>query len=103
MLTLREKTIDLSNLKDEDKILNRLSGNILSIQTDSAATIGIKGSHRNFDGEEMHPLTFIDMGTLSKISSITSPGIYMVLITGLDEVEFTYSGTGLVHIKELGE
>ena len=103
MTTLRNKIIDLKNIKEDDKIMSRLRGEVLSIQVDGEASISIKGSHNNFDRKDMHSLSFVDMGTLSKISTISKSGIYLVLTAGLDEVEFIMSGTGTVNIKELGE
>ena len=103
MTTLRDVTIDLNNLKEEDKYLRRISGDMLSIQLDSPISLTVKGSHKNFDEGNMYPLAIINMTTLAKSTTINEAGVYNVMISGIDEIELEMSGSGKLHIKELGE
>ena len=103
MTTLRDVTIDLNNLKEEDKYLRRISGDMLSIQLDSPISLAIKGSHKNFDEGNMYPLAIINMTTFEKSTTVNEPGVYNVMISGIDEIELEMTGSGKLHIKELGE
>ena len=104
MVILRDKTIDVASMTDNDKIIKNITGSTLSFQVDSDVTMSVNGSHSNFESDEDYSLAIVNMSTLDKTTSTSGPGIYMVIVTGIDEVTLSISGsTGVIHWKELGD
>lgn len=103
MITLRDKTIDLTSIKEEDKKIKNITGSTLSFQIDGSATLSVNGSHANFDSDQEYALAVVNMTTLDKTPSASGPGIFMVVVTGIDEVSLNISGSGVIHWKELGD
>ena len=104
MIILRDKTIDLASITDDENIIRNITGSTLSFQIDGDATLSVNGSHSNFESENDYALAIVNMTTLDKSPSVTGPGIFMVIVTGIDEVTLSISGsTGVIHWKELGD
>lgn len=103
MITLRDKTIDLASIKEEDKKIKNIIGSTFSFQIDGSATLSVNGSHSNFDSDQEYALAVVNMTTLDKTTSASGPGIFMVVVTGIDEVSLNISGSGVIHWKELGD
>lgn len=104
MVILRDKTIDVASMTDNDKIIKNITGSTLSFQVDGDAIISVNGSHSNFDSDDEYALAIVNMTTLDKTTSTSGPGIFLVIVTGIDEVSLSISGsTGLIHWKELGD
>lgn len=103
MITLRDKTIDLTSIKEEDKKIKNITGSTFSFQIDGSATLSVNGSHSNFDSNQEYALSIINMSTLDKTTSVTGPGLFMVIVTGIDEISLSISGSGIIHWKELGD
>ena len=104
MGVIRDKTIDVSNIKPEDKFIRRITGHTLSIQIDGDATLSIRGSHANFDSENFYAIAMVNMTTLEKVSSANTAGLYLTIVEGIDEIELEISGSnGVIHWKELGD
>lgn len=101
MAILRDKTIDASNVTDSDKYIKGIQGSSLSIQVDGSVKLSVSGGHSNTVDGPNYSLMGVNMSTLAKVSNITSAGIYLFIIEGLDEVELNLSGTGTIHWKEM--
>ena len=43
------------------------------------------------------------MTTLEKTTQASEPGLYMVIVEGIDEMKLEFSGDGVIHWKELGD
>lgn len=100
-MTEQRGIIDLTNYKEEDLLIKDLQNNTLALQLDGTVTLTVKGKHSVFS--TWNDLTAINLGTLSKTSSLTGNGVYVIAISGIDEVQFTASGTGKISWKELGD
>lgn len=103
MAILRDRFIDTTNVKEEDKIIKNITGSTMSIQIDGGATISLRGSHSNFESDEDYALALVNMTTLATSATATSPGIYLSIIEGIDEIQLEIGGNGKIHWKELGD
>ena len=103
MATLRDRTIKASNVTEKDKYIKNIQGTSLNIQVDGSCKLSISGGHSNTIEGPNYALTGINMSTLEKVSNISSPGLYLFIIEGLDEIELNLSGTGTIHWKEMGD
>lgn len=103
MEILRDKTINTGNAKPQDKIIKNITGNTISIQIDGDAKLSMKGSHANFESNESYAIALINMTTLDKVIETTTPGLYLVIVEGIDEIQLDFSGNGIIHWKELGD
>lgn len=104
MTTLREKTIDVSNMTENDKIIRNISGDTLSFQVDDNMTITLKGRHIGMKSDNYYNLGVINLTTLTKEEQISAAGLYSTIIEGVDEVKLEITGTsGKIHWKELGD
>lgn len=103
MEILRDKTIDTGDAKPQDKIIKNITGNTMSIQIDGDAKLSMKGSHANFESEQSYAIAMINMTTLDKVTETTTPGLYLVIVEGIDEIQLDFSGNGIIHWKELGD
>ena len=55
MVILRDNTIDMANISEDDKKIKNITGSTLSFQIDGSATLSVNGSHANFDSDQnMH-------------------------------------------------
>ena len=103
MEILRDKTINTGNAKPQDKIIKNITGNTISIQIDGEVKLSMKGSHANFESNESYAIALINMTTLDKVIETTAPGLYLVIVEGIDEIQLDFSGNGIIHWKELGD
>lgn len=103
MAILRDKTINVSSAQESDKTIKNITGGMMSIQIDGNATLSMKGAHANFDSEEFYDIAMINMTTLGKSTQATEPGLYMVIVEGLDEMKLEFGGEGIIHWKEIGD
>ena len=103
MVILRDNTIDTANISEDDKKIKNITGSTLSFQIDGSATLSVNGSHANFDSDQEYALAVVNMTSLDKTTSASGPGIFMVVVTGIDEVSLNISGSGVIHWKELGD
>lgn len=103
MEILRDKTINTGDAKPQDKIIKNITGNTMSIQIDGDAKLSMKGSHANFESEQSYAIAIINMTTLDKVTETTTPGLYLVIVEGIDEIQLDFSGNGIIHWKELGD
>ena len=103
MEILRDKIIDTSKMTSKDKIIKNITGNTISIQIDGDAKLSMKGSHANFESNESYAIALINMTTLDKVIETTAPGLYLVIVEGIDEIQLDFSGNGIIHWKELGD
>lgn len=104
MSTIRSNTIILEKLKEEDKIIDSIRGDSLSIQVDGEMTVAIKGQHTDFDTQNSYNIGLVDLSTLEKVPTIKKAGVYLALIEGLDRITLDIVGTtGKIHWKEIGE
>ncbi len=103
MEILRDKTINTGDAKPQDKIIKNITGNTMSIQIDGDAKLSMKGSHANFESEQSYAIAMINMTTLDKVTETTTPGLYLVIVEGIDEIQLDFSGNGIIHWKELGD
>ena len=103
MEILRDKIIDTSKMTSKDKIIKNITGNTMSIQIDGDAKLSMKGSHANFESNNSYAIALINMTTLDKVTETTTPGLYLAIVEGIDEMELEISGNGIIHWKELGD
>lgn len=103
MAILRDKIIKVSEAKPEDKMIKNITGSMMSIQIDGNATLSMKGAHANFESDEFYDIAMINMTTLEKTTQASEPGLYMVIVEGIDEMKLEFSGDGVIHWKELGD
>ena len=103
MEILRDKIIDTSKMTSKDKIIKNITGNTISIQIDGEVKLSMKGSHANFESNESYAIALINMTTLDKVIETTAPGLYLVIVEGIDEIQLDFSGNGIIHWKELGD
>ena len=103
MEILRDKTINAGTVKPQDKIIKNITGNTISIQIDGEVKLSMKGSHANFESNESYAIALINMTTLDKVIETTAPGLYLVIVEGIDEIQLDFSGNGIIHWKELGD
>ena len=103
MEILRDKIIDTSKMTSKDKIIKNITGNTISIQIDGDAKLSMKGSHANFESNNSYAIALINMTTLDKVTETTTPGLYLAIVEGIDEMELEISGSGVIHWKELGD
>ena len=103
MEILRDKIIDTSKMASKDKIIKNITGNTISIQIDGEVKLSMKGSHANFESNESYAIALINMTTLDKVIETTAPGLYLVIVEGIDEIQLDFSGNGIIHWKELGD
>ncbi len=100
---LRDKTIDTKNLKPSDNYIKNITGSSLSIQIDGNASLSMKGAHSNFNTDKSYTVGMINMTSFDKITVANTPGLYLVIVEGIDEMELEISGEGTIHWKELGD
>lgn len=100
-MVLRQNTIELNNIKEEDKIIKNIKGSTLSIQVDGSGTLSLKGRH--YESDQTYDLGLINMTTLSKTTAVSSPGIYLAILEGIDEITLDLGGSGNVSWKEIGD
>ena len=103
MEILRDKIIDTSKMTSKDKIIKNITGNTISIQIDGEVKLSMKGSHANFESNNSYAIALINMTTLDKVTETTTPGLYLVIVEGIDEIQLDFSGNGIIHWKELGD
>lgn len=103
MEILRDKTINISEASLKDKIIKNITGSSISVQIDGDAKLSMKGSHANFDSDNFYTLAMINMTTLEKITEASAAGLYLVIVEGIDEIQLDFSGSGVIHWKELGD
>ena len=103
MEILRDKTINAGTVKPQDKIIKNITGNTMSIQIDGDAKLSMKGFHANFESNNSYAIALINMTTLDKVTETTTPGLYLAIVEGIDEMELEISGSGVIHWKELGD
>ena len=103
MEILRDKIIDTSKMTLKDKIIKNITGNTMNIQIDGDAKLSMKGSHANFESNNSYAIALINMTTLDKVTETTTPGLYLAIVEGIDEMELEISGSGVIHWKELGD
>ena len=103
MEILRDKIIDTSKMTSKDKIIKNITGNTMSIQIDGDAKLSMKGSHANFESNNSYAIALINMTTLDTVTETTTPGLYLAIVEGIDEMELEISGSGVIHWKELGD
>ena len=103
MEILRDKTINTGDVKPQDKIIKNITGNTISIQIDGEVKLSMKGSHANFESNESYAIALINMTPLDKVIETTAPGLYLVIVEGIDEIQLDFSGSGVIHWKELGD
>lgn len=103
MAILRDKTIKVSEAKPNDKTIRNITGSMMSIQIDGNATLSMKGAHANFESDEFYDIAMINMTSLEKTTQISEPGLYMVIVEGIDEMRLEFGGDGVIHWKELGD
>ena len=60
-------------------------------------------SHANFESNNSYAIALINMTTLDKVTETTTPGLYLAIVEGIDEMELEISGSGVIHWKELGD
>lgn len=100
---LRDKTIDTTKAKPSDKLIKNITGSTMSIQIDGDIQLSMKGSHANFDTNKSYDIALINMSSLDKMTVTTGSGLYLVVVEGIDRVELSFSGNGIIHWKELGD
>lgn len=100
---LRDKTINTSSMVESDKFIKNILGSSMSIQIDGGAKLSMKGAHANFESENFYTIAMINMSTLEKVAEASAPGLYLVVVEGIDEIQLEISGTGIIHWKELGD
>lgn len=100
-MVLREQTIDTDKMTENDKSIKNVFGDVLTIQVDGSAELTITGKNTELD--DYYDIGLVNMTTLSKESSISSPGYYMAIITGLDDIKLDITGSGKIHWKEIGD
>lgn len=80
MAILRDKTIDVASIKEEDKIIKNINGSSLSIQVDGSVAVDLKGQHTNFNSDTYYSIGLVNLSTLEKVSTIEGLGLYMAII-----------------------
>ena len=101
MITVQEKTIDLTNINPEDLFIKKANGGTLYIQVEGDASITLSG--KNSELETYVSLPVVNMSTFAKSESISEAGFYMCVIGGLDQVQMEANGTGKMHWKVMGD
>lgn len=101
MLTIQEKTIDLTKINPEDLFIKKAGGDTLYIQVEGEASVSFSG--KNSELETYINLPVVNMSTFAKEENISKEGFYMCIIGGLDQIQMTASGSGKMHWKVMGE
>lgn len=101
MITVQEKTIDLTNINPGDLFIKKADGGTLYIQVEGEASVSVSG--KNSELSTYVSLPVVNMSTFAKANSISAAGFYMVVIGGLDQIQMEASGTGKMHWKVMGD
>jgi len=101
MITVQEKTVDLTNYNSEDLFISKADGGTLYIQLEGDASINLTG--KNSELETYVSLPVVNMSTFVKTDNITSAGFYMCVIGGLDQIKMEANGSGKMHWKVMGD
>lgn len=101
MLTVQEKTVDLTNYSPEDLFIKKADGGTLYIQVEGEASVSLTG--KNSELSTYVALPVVNMSTFAKGDSISGEGFYMVVIGGLDQIKMEANGTGKMHWKVMGD
>ena len=100
MAILRDKIIKVSEVKPEDKMIKNITGSMMSIQIDGNATLSMKGAHTNFESDEFYDIAMINMTTLGKTTQASEPGLYMVIVEGIDEIKTWFNSNEIKKIQK---
>ena len=101
MITVQEKTIDLTNINPGDLFIKKADGGTLYIQVEGEASVSVSGKCSELSTYVAIPA--MNMTTLIKETSITAEGFYMFVIGGLDQIKMEATGTGKMHWKVIGD
>lgn len=101
MLTVQEKTVDLTNYSSEDLFIKKADGGTLYIQVEGDASVSISGKTSELSTYVALPA--MNMTTYVKGEQIAGPGFYMCVIGGLDQIKMEATGTGKMHWKVMGD